>query len=112
MLLVLIAVAAAAIDEESQTVYDDGVIVDARGWRGAAGWIIFVAGVALITEGIMLLLRFVNPKCFNNSYGVFGGLVRKPTDCIHLYTIHTRILRSVYWQGLVYLLVVLSPELR
>ena len=111
MLLVLIAVAAAAIDEESQTVYDysynyrynyrynynDDVIVDARGWRGAAGWIIFVAGVALITEGIMLLLRFVNPKCFNNSYGVFGGLVRNPTDCIHLYTIHTRISRSVYW---------------
>ena len=84
MLLVVIAVAAAAIDEESQTVNDGDVIVDARGWRGAAGWIIFVAGLALITEGIMLLLRFLNPKCFNNSYGVFGGLVRK-ADIIYSY---------------------------
>ena len=77
MLLVLIAVAAATIDEESEEIYDNGVYIDATGWRGAAGWIIFVAGISLITEGIMLLLRFLNPKCFNNSYGVFGGLVRE-----------------------------------
>lgn len=77
MLVVLIAVAGAAIDEESEVVTDGYVTVDARGWRGAAGWIIFVAGTALITEGIILLLRFLNPRCFNNSYGVFGGLVRK-----------------------------------
>ena len=89
MLLVVIAVAAAAIDEESQTVNDGDVIVDARGRRGAAGWIIFVAGLAFITEGIMLFLRFLNPKCFNNSYGVFGGLVRKADIVIILlYTIH------------------------
>ena len=80
MLLVLIAVGAATIDEESQVI-TDGVILDASGWRGAAGWIIFVAGVALITEGILLLLRFLNPKCFNNSYGVFGGLVRTELTC-------------------------------
>ena len=67
MLLVLIAVAAATIEEESEI----------TGWRGAPGWIIFVSGVSLITEGIMLLLRFLNPKCFNNSYGIFGGLVRE-----------------------------------
>ena len=90
MLLVLIAVAAAAIDEESQTIYDNEVIVDARGWRGAAGWIIFVAGVALITEGIVLLLRFLNFKFFNNSYSIFGGLVRKSIDFTKLpIAIHT-----------------------
>ena len=80
MLVVLIAVAGAAIDEQSVVVYDDdnddGFYVDATGWRGAAGWIIFVAGISLITEGIVMLLRFLNPRCFNNSYGVFGGLVR------------------------------------
>lgn len=76
MFVVLIGVAGAAIDEESEIVYDDGVYVDATGWRGAAGWIIFVAGLSLITEGVVMLLRFLNPKCFNNSYGVFGGLVR------------------------------------
>ena len=81
MLLVVIAVAGAAIEEESEVVHDKDVVVDARGWRGAAGWIIFVAGISVITEGIILLLRFLNPRCFNNSYGVFGGLVRKIIRC-------------------------------
>ena len=76
MLLVIIALAGATIHKESQEVYRGGVHVDATGWRGAAGWIIFAAGTAVIAEGIFLLLRFLNPKCFNNSYGVFGGLVR------------------------------------
>ena len=81
MLLVLIAVAAATIDAEGEIVYgEDGLIVDGTGWRGATGWVIFVAGLSLITEGIMLLLRFLNPKCFNNSYGIFGGLVRNLCD--------------------------------
>ena len=71
MLLVLIAVGAATIEEESQIVFDGYYA-----WRGVAGWVIFVAGVVLITEGIMLLLRFLNPRCFNNTYGAFGGLVR------------------------------------
>ena len=77
MLLVVIAVAGAAIDEESEVVHDKDVVIDARGWRGAAGWIIFAAGLSVITEGIMLLLRFFNPRFFNNFYNVFGGLVRK-----------------------------------
>lgn len=77
MLLVLVILAAVTIEEEGEVIYDNGVIVDATGWRGATGWIIFVAGLTLITEGIMLLLRFLNPKCFNNSYGIFGGLVRE-----------------------------------
>ena len=76
MLLVLIAVAVATIEEERKVIYDE-FLVDATGWRFAAWWIIFVAGLALITEGIMLLLRFLNPKYFNNSYGIFGGLVRE-----------------------------------
>ena len=84
MLVVLIGVAGAAIDEESEVVYDNGVYVDATGWRGAAGWVIFVAGVSLITEGIVLLLRFLNPRCFNNSYGVFGGLVRMYIECCYI----------------------------
>ena len=79
MLLVLIAVAAATIGESFSI--NSKVISTSNDntWRGAAGWIIFVAGVALITEGIVLLLRFLNPKCFNNSYSRvgFGGLVRK-----------------------------------
>ena len=80
MLLVLIAVAGATIEEENQVIYDNGVVVDATGWQGAAGWIIFVASLSLITEGIMLLLRFLNPKCFNNSYGIFGGLVSQELE--------------------------------
>lgn len=75
MLVILIAVSAALIDEESEVITDGFVTVDATGWRSAAGWIIFVAGVTLITEGIILLLRLLNPKCFNNSYGIFGSLV-------------------------------------
>ena len=80
MLLVLIAVAVATIEEENLVVYDNGVVLDTTGWQGAAGWIIFVAGLSLITEGIMLLLRFLNPKCFNNSYGIFGGLVSQELE--------------------------------
>ena len=81
MLLVLIAVAAVTIDAEDEIVYGtSSFVVDGTGWRGAAGWVIFVAGLSLITEGIMLLLRLLNPKCFNNSYGIFGGLVRNLCD--------------------------------
>ena len=82
MLLILIAVAAATIEEESKVIYDE-FLVDATGWQIAAGWVVFVAGLALITEGIMLLLRFLNPRCFNNSYGIFGGLVRELIAMIH-----------------------------
>ena len=84
MLLVLIAVAAATIGESFSISTAAISTSDDSAWRGAAGWIIFVAGVALITEGIVLLLRFLNPKCFNNSYSCigFGGLVRK----IDIYT--------------------------
>ena len=75
MLLVLIAVGAATtIEEETHSFFDAYYT-----WSGVAGWhwVIFVAGVTLITEGIMLLLRFLNPRCFNNTYGAFGGLVRE-----------------------------------
>jgi len=77
MLLVLIALAAATIDAESEVISDGELTLDASGWRGTTGWIIFMAGLTLITEGMMLLLHIINPKCFNNSYGGFGGLVRK-----------------------------------
>ena len=109
MLLVVIAVAGAAIDEESEVVNDKDVIVDARGWRGAAGWIILVAGISVITEGIVLLLRYLNPRCFNNSYGVFGGLVRKiitGLPCSNV-VFCARILPSVCCQGSDCVLVVL-----
>jgi len=76
MLLVLICVAAVTIDEVSKDVYDDYIYTDTDGWAGAAGWVIFAASLTLITELIMLLLHFLNPSHFNNTYGVYGGLVR------------------------------------
>jgi len=79
LLLVLIAVGAAAIDAEKDEVTDNGITVDATGWVGGAGWVIFVASVTVITEFVMLLLHFLNPSHFNNHYGIFGGLVRNLT---------------------------------
>lgn len=76
MLLVLISLSGAAIHEEGQVITDGTLTVDATGWQGVAGWIISVASVAVITEGIMLTLRYVNPSCMNNNYSGCGGLVR------------------------------------
>jgi len=67
---------AVTIHEESEVITDGLVTVDATAWRGAAGWIIFVASVVVITEGITLILRYINPSCMNNNYGIFGGLVK------------------------------------
>lgn len=64
------------ISEESQVVTDGLLTVDATGWRGVAGWIILVASVAVVTEGIVLALRYLNPRCMNNNYTGCGGLVR------------------------------------
>jgi len=76
MLLVLICVAAVTIDEETKDVTDDYIYTDTDGWAAAAGWVVFAASLTLITELIMLLLHFLNPSHFNNTYGVYGGLVR------------------------------------
>lgn len=79
MLLVLIGLSGAAIHEEGHVITDGFLTVDATGWRGAAGWIIFVASTATITEGIILTLRYLNPSCMNNNYSICGGLVRTDT---------------------------------
>ena len=75
MLLVLISLSGAAIREEGQVITDGLLTVDAMGWRGVAGWIVCVASVAVITEALMLTLRYVNPSCMNNNYSGCGGLV-------------------------------------
>ena len=115
MLLVLIAVGAATIDAEKDEVTDRGITVDATGWVGAAGWVVFVASVTVITEFIMLLLHFLNPGCFNNQYGIFGGLVRNLLTSLQYDTLDTsihRILPSVLWLVSLCLLGALSPEWR
>ena len=103
MLLVLIAVGGATIDAEKDKVFGNGIYVNATGWVGAAGWVIFVAGVTLITEFIMLLLHFLNPSHFNNSYGIFGGLVRKFTPLFammisyHLFAGYCQMCHGWHW---------------
>ena len=114
MELVLIAVGAATIDAEKDEVTDDGITVDATGWVGAAGWVVFVASVAVITEFMMLLLHFLNPSHFNNHYRFFGGMVSNLTSLQYdtLDTFIHRILPSVLWLVSVCLLGALSPEWR
>ena len=75
MLLVLISLSGVAIREEGEVITDGRLEVDATGWRGVAGWIICAASVAIIAEGLMLTLRFLNSSCVNNNYGGWGGLV-------------------------------------
>ena len=74
--MVIIGLSGAAIHEEAHVITDGFLTVDATGWRGVAGWIIFVASTATIAEGIMLALRYFNLRCMNNNYSVCGGLVR------------------------------------
>ena len=78
MLIVLIAVAGVTIVKISAIMVTVGGIfyVSTAAWRPAPGYIIFIAFIPLVTEGIMLLLRLLNPKCFNNRYRCFGRLVR------------------------------------
>ena len=77
MLLVLISLSAVAIHEEGQVITDAQLTADATGWRGVAGWIICAASLAIIMEGLMLTLRFLNPSCMNNNYSICGGLVKQ-----------------------------------
>ena len=76
MLLVLISLSGVAIREEGEVITDGRLTVDATGWRGVAGWIICAASAAIIAEGTMLILRYLNLSCVNNNYGGFGGLVK------------------------------------
>ena len=82
MLLLLICVSAAAISKERENedeyYYEYEIYADSAGsgWALATGWIILVASLAVITEFIYLLLHFLNPSHFNNTYGAYGGLVR------------------------------------
>ena len=98
MLLVLISLTAVTIHEEGQVITDSLLTVDATGWRGVAGWIICAASLAIIIEGLMLTLRFLNPSCMNNNYSICGGLVK----LLHvkntvLRPVNFRIFPNVYW---------------
>lgn len=75
MLLVLIILSGVTIHEEGQVITDGFLTVDATDWRGAVGWIIFVASFAFIAEVLVLMLRCLNLSCLNNNYGVCGSLV-------------------------------------
>lgn len=44
-------------------------------WKNNVVMIIFIALVALVTEGIIILLCFLKPSCFN-QYKIFGVLVK------------------------------------
>ena len=39
-------------------------------------WVIIVTGIALIFELIYFVLRFLNMRCYNNCYTLYGTLVR------------------------------------
>ena len=39
-------------------------------------WVIIVTGIALIFELIYFVLRFLNIRCYNNCYTLYGTLVR------------------------------------
>ena len=82
MLLVLIALSGAAIHKEGQVITDGLLTVDTTSWRGVSGWKIFVASVAVITEGLVLTLRYLNPSYINNTYIGCGGLVSRHCSAV------------------------------
>ena len=77
MLIVFIVVAGVTIVKINAILLtvEEFFHVDTAAWLPALICIISIGFISLVTEGIMLLLRFLNPKCFNNHYGCFGGLV-------------------------------------
>ena len=40
-----------------------------------AFWVVIITGIALIFELIYFMLRFLNIRCYNNCYTVYGILV-------------------------------------
>jgi len=70
----LIALSAATIHELRREIDDNGF------YDGTAlDWqilIIYTASSALVIEGIMILLRFLNPSCLNNRPKIFAALVK------------------------------------
>ena len=55
-------------------------------------WVIIVTGIALILELIYFVLRFLNIRCYNNCYTVYGILVRAYTVTTQNHVIHMRVM--------------------
>lgn len=84
MLMMLISLCVTMLSElrDKLEVYSDADNVsnymigdDHIHWKNNVVMIIFTAFVALVTEGVIVLLRFLNPSCFNR-YKIFGVLVK------------------------------------
>ena len=68
-LIGLISLYGARVSKTEDIVYDNDVY-GSDDWQVGAIIVIFAASVGFATEGIMILLHFLNPYCFNNRYKI------------------------------------------
>lgn len=92
VLIGLISLYGVRISETKDKVYDHGVS-GSDNWQFGSFLVIFAASIGFTIEGIMMLLHFLNPSCFNNCYKIFAAMVMMywlhKHGCIHIYTLCT-----------------------
>ena len=59
----------------SELLSTEDIDEDISGGVLASNLVISAAPVGLAIEGIMLLLHYLNPYCFNNRYNIFNVMV-------------------------------------
>ena len=82
------------VEEHMEEESDDREYEDAGDYRAAAGWMIFVAIMAVIIEAVIIVIRILNISFINQNSTIFGIAVSHFFIIINMLHIMANILNT------------------